>query len=177
MTDYFALFGEARRPWLDREKLKEKYFALARAQPTDAECNEAFRVLSDPKLRLHHLLVLERANLSASREIPPGLADFFWKSGALLREIDRWLLKNAEATGALSRALLHGEKEQLRKRLETLEAQLKSTYEDQLRQVQAIDETWPGDAEALIRLYDSISYLSRLRGQVQEKQLELWPQE
>jgi curved DNA-binding protein CbpA len=173
MTDYFALFGEARRPWLDPEKLKGKYFALARAQPTDAERNEAFRVLSDPKLRLHHLLLLEGANLSAGREIPPALADLFWKSGTVLGEIDRWLLKNADATSAVARALLHGEKEDLRKRLETLEEQLKSAYQEQLRRLQAIDETWPNDPEILIQLYDSISYLSRLRAQVREKQLEL----
>ena len=176
MTDYFALFGEARRPWLDPKKLKGKYFALSRAQPTDAERNEAFRVLSDPKLRLRHLLLLQGANLTASREIPPALADLFWKSGALLREIDHWLLKNADATSAVSRALLHGGKKELRKRLDTLETQLKSAYNDQLCRLQAIDETWPNDPEILIQLYDSISYLSRLREQVQEKQLELQPQ-
>ena len=32
MTDYFALLGEARRAWLDPEKLKQKYFALNRAR-------------------------------------------------------------------------------------------------------------------------------------------------
>ena len=37
MTDYFALFGEARRPWIDPAKLKEKYFQLSRAAPPDAE--------------------------------------------------------------------------------------------------------------------------------------------
>jgi len=173
MTDYFALFGEARRPWLDPEQLKGKYFGLARAQPTDAERNEAFRVLSDPKLRLHHLLILEGANLSASREIPPALADLFWKSGALLHEIDRWLLKNADATSAVSRALLHGEKEELRKRLDALEAQLKSAYEDQLCRLQAMDEAWANDPAILIQPYDAFSYLGRLREQVQEKQLEL----
>ena len=32
MTDYFALLGEARRPWLDPAELKEKYFAAAAAR-------------------------------------------------------------------------------------------------------------------------------------------------
>ena len=71
MTDYFALLGEARRAWLDPEKLKEKYFALNRATAADAELNEAYRVLSDPKLRLHHLLTLDGAELTASRQVPP----------------------------------------------------------------------------------------------------------
>jgi hypothetical protein len=70
MTDYFALFGEARRAWLDPEKLKEKYFALNRATAADADLNEAYRVLSDPKLRLHHLLTLDGAELTAGRQVP-----------------------------------------------------------------------------------------------------------
>ena len=85
MTDYFALLGEARRAWLDPEKLKEKYFALNRATAADAELNEAFRVLSDPKLRLHHLLTLDGAELTASRQVPPSVAELFWNTGTLLR--------------------------------------------------------------------------------------------
>ena len=65
MTDYFALFGEARRPWLEPAELKEKYFARSRTAAPSAELNEAFRVLSDPKLRLHHLLTLAGAELTA----------------------------------------------------------------------------------------------------------------
>ena len=67
MTDYFALFGEARRPWLDPAELKEKYFAFSRTAAPSAELNEAFRVLSDPKLRLQHLLTLEGVELNAGR--------------------------------------------------------------------------------------------------------------
>ena len=86
MTDYFALLGEARRAWLEPEKLKEKYFALNRTAAAEAELNEAFRVLSDPKLRLHHLLTLEGCELIAGRPVPPAVAELFWKTGTLLRE-------------------------------------------------------------------------------------------
>ena len=64
MTDYFALLGEARRAWLDTEELKKQYFARVREHPADEELNEAFRVLTEPKLRLHHLLVLAGADLT-----------------------------------------------------------------------------------------------------------------
>ena len=101
MTDYFALLGEARRAWLDPEKLKEKYFALNRATAADAELNEAYRVLSDPKLRLHHLLTLDGAELTASRQVPPSVAELFWNTGTLLREVEQWLLRSAEATSTL----------------------------------------------------------------------------
>jgi hypothetical protein len=174
MTDYFALLGEARRPWLEPEKLKEKYYALSRAGAPDAELNEAFRVLSDPKLRLHHLLILEGAELTAGRPVPPSVAELFWNTGTLLREIDRWLLRNAEATSALSRALLSGERAKLAEKLQALEVQLNSVYKVEIDRLREINQrNWPDDLAGLIQLYDSISYLTRLREQVKEKQLRL----
>src|SRR6186713_2549567 len=117
MTDYFALLGEARRAWLDPERLKEKYFALNRATAADAELNEAYRVLSDPKLRLHHLLTLDGAELTASRPVPPSVAELFRNTGTLLREVDQWLLRNKGARSVLARALLEPERGKLAERL------------------------------------------------------------
>jgi len=177
MTDYFALLGEARRPWLDPEKLKEKYFALSRTTAADAELNEAFRVLSDPKLRLHHLLTLEGAELTAGRPVPPSVAELFWNTGTLLREVERWLLKNAEATSALSRALLSSERTKLEGKLEKLEEQLNGLYETELNQLRQTDaaakSTSPNELPNLIELYDSISYLTRLREQTKEKRFRM----
>jgi curved DNA-binding protein CbpA len=129
MTDYFALLGEARRLWLDPEQLKQKYFARARERPADSELNEAFRVLSDPKLRLQHLLHLEGIDLKAGREVPSALADLFWQTGGLLREVDRWKSRHTEVSSTLSRALLRGEQLKLRDRLGDLEAKLNGEYE------------------------------------------------
>ena len=177
MTDYFALLGEARGPWLDPEELKEKYFARTRTAPADAELNEAFRILSDPKLRLHHLLTLEGAELTVGRPVPPSVAELFWNTGALLRDLERWLLKSAAAGSALSRALLSSERTKLERKLEKLEEQLNTLYEtelDQLRQVDAA-ANWasPNELPKLIELYDSISYLRRLQEQTKEKRFQL----
>jgi hypothetical protein len=174
MIDYFALFEEARHPWLDPEKLKEKYFALARSRPADAELNEGFRVLSDPKLRLQHLLSLRDVDLKTPRDIPPTLAELFWETGQLLRAADRWHLKNTQANSVLSRALLGGEQMKLKEQLGALEARLNSAYVVQIEQLQAIDSlSGPNDIGALLRLHDAFSYLARLRDQVKEKQLLL----
>jgi hypothetical protein len=177
MTDYFALLGEARRPWLDPEKLRKKYYKLNLAEPPDAESNEAFRVLSDPKLRLHHLLTLEGADLTAGRPVPPSVAEFFWSTGTLLREIERWLLKNAGATGALGRSLLKTEQAKLEENLQELDEQLRTTYESELGQLREIDATWdsalPNEISRLIQLYDSISYLTRLLERTAEKRFQL----
>lgn len=177
MTDYFALFNEARRPWLDPEKLKEKYFARTRVAAADAELNEAFRVLSDPKLRLHHLLMLEGANLTNGRPVPPSVAELFWKTGTLLREVERWLLRNAEAGSALSRALLSSEKTKLEGQLEKLEGLLNVLYETELTQLRQLDALTdmapPNELLKLIECYDSISYLTRLQEQTKEKRFRM----
>jgi hypothetical protein len=132
MTDYFALLAEARRPWLEPEKLKEKYHALSRVAAPDAELNEAFRVLSDPKLRLHHLLTLEGADLTAGRPVPPSVAELFWNTGTLLREAERWLLQN-NGNDECSRArLLEPERGKLQQRLGKLEEQLNATFVTEL---------------------------------------------
>ena len=77
MTDYFALLGESRRPWIDPEELKAKFLALtAQVHPDrvhnaseaekqaasrrSAEMNAAYNCLREAKTRLLHLLELER---------------------------------------------------------------------------------------------------------------------
>jgi hypothetical protein len=177
MIDYFALLGEARLPWLDPEKLKAKYFARTRAAAADAELNEAFRVLSDPKLRLHHLLTLEGAELTVGRPVPPSVAELFWNTGTLLREVERWLLKCAETTSALSRALLSGERAKLEGKLEQLEEELDALYETELvrlRQMNAApNSVSPNELPKLVERYDSISYLTRLQEQTKEKRFRM----
>ena len=169
MTDYFALLGEARRPFLDPEKLKEKYFALSRVEAPGAEMNEAYRVLSDPKLRLQHLLKLEGADLAAGRPVPPAVAELFWNTGTLLREIERWSLRKEAASSALARALLQPERGKLEAKLLGLEKQLRGKYGEALAELAGRPNELPG----LIERYDTISYLTRLLEQVGEKRLRL----
>lgn len=169
MTDYFALLGAARRPWLNPDGLKEKYFALSRTEVPSAELNEAFRVLSDPKLRLHHLLKLEGADLAAGRAVPAAVAEVFWNTGNLLRETERWLLRQAGITSTLGRALLQPERGKLEQRLASLEEQLRAMYEKEIDELRAA----PNESSPLLERYDRISYLTRLLEQVAEKRLQL----
>jgi DNA repair ATPase RecN len=173
MTDYFALLDEARRPWLEPEKLKEKYFSRARTAPADAELNEAFRVLSDPKLRLHHLLTLEGADLIAGRPVPAAVADLSWKTGTLLREIERWLVRNQATATTLARALLRPEREKLEQRLGKMEEALRAAYEAELAQLPRARADWPNELAQLVERYDSIAYLTRLLEQTAEKRFQL----
>jgi hypothetical protein len=169
MTDHFALLGAARRPWLDPAELKEKYFALSRTEVPSAELNDAFRVLSDPKLRLHHLLQLQGADLAAGRAVPAAVADVFWSTGNLLRETERWLLRQAGVTSTLARALLQPERGKLEQRLAELEGKLREMFD---RELDGLHEA-PNESSSLIERYDRISYLTRLLDQVTEKRLQL----
>jgi len=177
MTDYFALLREERRPWLDSEKLKEKYFASNRIAAPEAGLNEAYRVLSDPKLRLHHLLTLEGADLTAGRPVPLSVAELFWNTAALLREAERWLLENSGTTTALQRSLRETERAKLQGKISRLDAQLRAIYESRLEELRQFDTTWspasPNDISRLVELYDSIAYLTRLLAQIAEKKFQL----
>ncbi len=177
MIDYFALLDEARRPWLDPEKLKKKYFALSRVAAPDAQLNEAYRVLSDPKLRLHHLLTLGGVDLAAGRPVPPSVAELFWNTGTLLREVEQWLLQSSGTTGALARSLLKAEQGKIEGKLAKLEEQLRVTYELELNQLRQLDAAWtaasPNEGARLIELSDSISYLTRLLERTAEKRFQL----
>ena len=88
MTDYFSLFNEPRRPWLDAEKLKARFLTLsAECHPDRAvtaaereaatarftELNAAHNCLREPRERLQHLLALEGAaciSLGAQTPLP-----------------------------------------------------------------------------------------------------------
>ncbi len=191
MIDYFALLGEVRRPWIDRNKLKQKYHQLTlrlhpdrgrRNQTTSedtgslAELNEAFRVLQDPKLRLQHLLMLENAAPVAARSVPPALANLFWDTGASLKNLDA-ILEKQSSTSRLTQALGKSEIADAEMRTREILDQLRSLYNDALDKVRRTDPLWLADPAAhvstLVDLYDSFSYLSRLIEQVNERLLRL----
>ena len=122
------------------------------------ELNEAFRFLSDPRLRVRHLLELEGAELKAGRDVPATVVDLFWNSGTLLRAIDHWLVQNAQAKSTLSQALLHGEKTKLETRLKELEQELSSTCErevEQLRQMTISSPLSPNELKELVQRHDA----------------------
>ena len=119
MTDYFALFNEPRRPWLDAEALKQKFLALsatvhpdrvhnlgeaerAAAQERYTELNAAYNCLREPKERLQHLLELELGALPKDiQRIPSELMDLSLEVGKACREADAFLAEKAKVTSPL----------------------------------------------------------------------------
>ncbi|MBM3877473.1 MAG: hypothetical protein FJ386_12240 [Verrucomicrobia bacterium] len=119
MTDYFALLGEPRRPWLEVNALKLKFQSMGAANHPDrfheagemerraaearfAGLNSAMRCLSDTKERLQHLLALEgRVTGSCIQSVPPELGGVFVEVGEALRHSEVVLREKSAASSPL----------------------------------------------------------------------------
>ena len=179
MTDYFALLEQPRRPWLDLDELKKVFHRKTLQQHPDsgqgaeasfAELNEAYRVLQDPKRRLHHLLSLENRVPSANQTVPRELQELFLQVGALNQSTTQLLAKMRAASNPLSKSLLKGEVVAAQKEVENLRdkvRELNDAAEERLRQTdtQEIDE--------ISLLYQRFAYLGRWSAQLDELAFQL----
>jgi curved DNA-binding protein CbpA len=189
MTDFFALLHQPRQPWLDPDALKEKFYQLTRVMHPDVraketsvkfeDINEAYRVLSDPKLRIQHLLALEGSDLSsaADRAAPADLQELFLVIGALSQKAQRVLAQIGSGAGALTLSLLQSDLMQLRSQTESLLEQLSCSHEACLMKLQDLNGPWNQDRSATVarlrELHDRIAYLSRWIAQLKEMELQL----
>ncbi len=149
MTDYFALLGQPRKPWLDPKELKKKYHALVRSNQPDGNVNEAYRMLLDPKQRLQHLLNLE--GVTAADEVPSELADLFMEIASVLNKIDR------------------SDANQLTELIDRVQQQ----FDRALEEVRELDANWNAMLGALEKLYQRISYLTRWQALLEERRFQL----
>jgi curved DNA-binding protein CbpA len=194
-VDYFAVLQQPRRPWVEAEQLKEKHQQLTLALHPDrsgrdtmkinpdvfpysfARITEAYRVLSDPKQRLGHLLTLEGATLNSTGSPPNELIELFTIIGAFVQETDVLLEKAAGAKSALAKSLLQPQILDTRQRacelLKNLEA-LSNSALDELRQ---LDDLWDEQREEAVAtlkdLYRRFAYLGRWTEQLRERQFGL----
>jgi curved DNA-binding protein CbpA len=187
MIDYFALLEQSRRPWFDENALREKFHQLARRSHPDtlgetniefASLSEAFRVLSDPKMRLQHLLQLEHnAPTSDENVLPKDLEEFFPNITAVIQTADDLLKRMRATTNALSRSLFKSELLTIQNQVAQSIARLSELYEQTTSELRALDESWATvpspDFSQLRQLYLKISYLSRWITQLEEKKLQL----
>ena len=183
MIDYFALLQQPRRPWLDPETLKEKYHQLTKAGHPDrpsaspdsdfANVNEAYRVLSDPKLRLQHLLALGNVPANAGA-VPPTLADVFLETGTLIQEIDRLLARST--TNALSKALIKPEITSKQELAADLLQKLQAMHAAAVNELRVMDKDWDSIdsvAPQLAELSSRFAYLTRWIAQLEERKFQL----
>jgi curved DNA-binding protein CbpA len=199
MTDFFALLAEARRPWLDGEALKQKFFTRsaslhpdkvrgadaagqAEATGTFAELNAAYACLAEPKSRLLHLLELERGARPAEiQEIPGGLADLFAEVSRACRGADGFLAEKSRVTSPLLLVQWFERGQEWTDKLNALQQKLNGVHGQLLDRLKALDGEWlagprEGRAELLAKieeLYRLFGYFNRWQRQIQERVVQL----
>ncbi|MGC3957642.1 MAG: hypothetical protein QM813_06745 [Verrucomicrobiota bacterium] len=195
MTDNFALLNEPRRPWLDAEALKAKFFARSAAAHPDrvhqsseadklaatqsyTELNAAYNCLRDPRHRLRHLLELELgAKPSDLTNIPDDLMELFFSLGKVFREVDALLVEKAKATSPLLQVQFFERGQDRVEQLGGLREKILGCRDVLVAELQAVDVGWetatPKPTDALLRLWRLWSFYDRWLAQIQERVVQL----
>ena len=198
--DYFALLNEPRRPWLEPETLKSKFLALAAEAHPDkqrkageaeklkanrhyAELNTAYHCLTEPKLRLLHLLELELGVKPGEvQQIPAALADLFAEVATVCRSTDNFLAEKNQVTSPLLQIQLFERAQEWVERLRALQTRLTRLYDQLVEELKSLDALWTsksqsGERTALLNrleeLYRLFGYFNRWNGQIQERIVQL----
>ena len=199
MTDNFALLNEPRRPWLDADALKQKFFALsanlhpdrihsasesdkAAATKKFTELNAAFNCLAEPKLRLLHLLELELGTKPKDiQTIPAALADLFAEVANSCRNADVFLVEKNKATSPLVQVQLFERGQDWVEKLNVLQRKLNELREQLTDKLKSLDAQWIS-ADIVSRreilpkleeLYRLFGYFNRWNNQIQERVVQL----
>ena len=191
MTDYFALLGEPRRPWLDEDELKSKFFALSTSVHPDrahslpkkekkaaheryTELNAAYNCLREPKERLRHLVELCRGTKAAHvQQVPSTLVEIFFEIGKVCREADEFLKRKASVTSPLLLVNLFEEGQALSERLMNLRQDVASRQEQFVAELKQLNGNWEQNLDRLQEIQQTLSYLHRWSAQLQERIVQL----
>ena len=167
MTDCFSVLGEARRPWLDVDALKERFVRLsAEAHPDRVhgrgederaevarrytDLNSAHQVLQEPRQRLLHLIELETgARPRDIQRIPAGTMDLFVEIGQACRDADSFLGRRAQVTSPMLKVALFREGLEWVERLKALQGRVQARGRELdavLRELNAVWEKAPAGA-------------------------------
>jgi hypothetical protein len=191
VTDYFALLNEPRRPWLDEEALKGRFFALSSsihpdrahtlpeqerisAQERYTELNAAYTCLRQPKERLRHLLELHTGRKAAPvQEVPGGLVEMFFEVGQGCRAADEFLKRKAATASPLLLAGLFEEGQTISERLKALRQGMSARQEQLVQELQTMDNDWESRIARLEQIQQTLTYLQRWSAQLQERIVQL----
>jgi DnaJ-domain-containing protein 1 len=197
MIDYFALLGEARRPWLDSESLKAKFLSSsAQTHPDRAhhqgaaeqesahraylDLNAGYQCLREPRERLRHLLELELDPASPrDQTIPPEISALFMEIGPVCRQADQLLRQKSGITSPLLKVQWFENSRECRGALDALGRKLDDRSQALLEGLKALDSEWIAEgreatrrAALLSRLEDTyrqLSFIDRWRKQLRER--------
>ena len=201
MTDYFAVLGEPRRPYLDAEALKQKFLTLSatfhpdrvhgagnselrEAQDRYTELNAAYQCLREPKERLKHLIELERgARPDQVQRIPPDLMTLSLEVGQACREADVLVAEKARTRSPLLLVSVFERAQDKTEKLNVFQKRLETGRAALLASLRELDGEWNAESvttekrNAMLSriedLYRLLSYYERWNSQVRERIVQL----
>ena len=191
MTDYFALFSERRRPWLDEEALKARFFAFSSSVHPDrvhglpeaerkgahdryTQLNAAYHCLREPKERLRHLLELETGRKPATvQQVPAELVALFFEIGAATRAADELLKRKESITSPLLLVEIFDEGQSISECLGRLRDDLAARQNQLANELQTLNDAWQQRLDRLEEIQQTLSYLHRWTAQLQERIVQL----
>jgi hypothetical protein len=145
--------------------------------------NAAYQCLREPRLRLRHLIELERGSKPEDlQRVPQDLMDAFMEVSKLCRDADAFLAERGQVSSPLLRAQMFERGQEWSDKLMNLQRQLAAKREQLIADLQAIDTEWdsgqPTNARerALLRLEDIsrlFGFFERWAGQMQERIVQL----
>ena len=199
MIDYFALLDEPRRPWLDADRLKQKFLTLSASTHPDkihsatdleksaagksfAELNAAHQCLAEPKSRLLHLLELELGVKPKDiQQIPAILADQFAEVATICRAVDQFLEEKAKVTSPLLLVQTFEQSQAWLEKLSVLQKKFGDWRERLIDELKSLDGVWISTGpitrreclSKLEELYRLFGYFNRWNNQIQERVVRL----
>lgn len=193
MTDYFALLGQPRRPWLDAEALKQEFFTRSSeahpdrvhggseterqsANQRSSELNTAYACLRESRDRLRHLLELELGcRPSDLQDIPESFASLFMDVASVCREADGVITRQAAITSPLLRAQSVTEVHEWIDRLMAFQRRISVLQNELLVELRTLDAKW-SEARSrnillpeLERICRWLGFFGRWQSQIQER--------
>ncbi|HYG25027.1 MAG TPA: hypothetical protein VEH04_19845 [Verrucomicrobiae bacterium] len=201
MTDYFALFGQVRRPWLDAGILKARFLEMSgrwhpdhlshldepqrrAAQERYAGLNSAYQCLREPRERLRHLLQLESDTpITDIQQVPEELVTDFMDAGKLCRQADAHLRRKAETTSPLLKVEVFAAGQELGTELREFAASIEQKRDAALSAVRELDLVWDtaasqneqraGCLQQVRQLHHRLAFYDRWLNQLREKSTQL----
>jgi hypothetical protein len=205
-ADHFAALDVPRRPWIDPELLKAQFHSLSSTTHPDrfhsasseekqaatrrsVDLNAAFQCLREPKLRVRHLLELERGSAPSNLELlTPGAADFYFEIGRTCQEVDQFLSQRPASASPLLQVRLFEASMEWTEKLNACQLQLgrrRSSLVDELKELNPAWDSAPPigstdrssalPVDRLERVYRDLSYVERWSEQLRVRIPKLVP--
>jgi DnaJ-domain-containing protein 1 len=160
MTDFFALLGEPRQPWLELEPLKAKFLEWSAQVHPDrvhnapegertaahqryTELNAAYHCLREPKDRLRHLLELETGSQPKQvHNLSGETASSFAAVTQLCSGVDRFLAERAKITSPLLKVPLFERSQEWTDQLQAAQKQISQRQEEIMAVLKEMNAAW-----------------------------------